>query len=119
MVKVWKRQRDVPETVSTKEITALGHELPTYEYKFLMKLGVVLNIEVVHYPYPSITLAFDTSRVFDLWKKLRPREILFIRNKGSTVQSLILIQENASILKAIRSKHFNTTIDQQNLTVTL
>lgn len=54
--------REVPETLSTKKIAALGHQLPTYD----CKLGVVLNTEIVYYPYPPITLAFDASRVFDL-----------------------------------------------------
>lgn len=82
MVRVHTCQRDfVPETVSTGEITVLGHQLITYDHKFQMKVGAVLNIKVVYSPYPSITLAFDASMVFELCKKFRLRAILFIRNK--------------------------------------
>lgn len=82
MVKVHTCQRDiVPETVSTEEITVLGHQLIICDHKCQMKVVVVLNIKVVYCPYPSITLAFDASMVFELCKKFRLRAILFIGNK--------------------------------------
>lgn len=53
--------------VSTEEITVLGHQLITYDHKLQMKVGVVSYIKDVYSPYHSITLAFDTFMVFELY----------------------------------------------------